>query len=141
MYAQALDAGASSASNRCYYDFWDMLRTNPTGNVPYTPSLPLLYGLKKSLQLMREEGMDNVVARHHRWVCWWGKGTSPSCLHFLHLHLLGNKRELEVVVARHHRWAGWLGGWGLGGGRTPRSFPDPSCFVQLLRERDIHDVR
>ena len=44
-----------------------MLRTNPSGNVPYTPSLPLLYGLRKSLSLLAEEGMPNVVARHHRW--------------------------------------------------------------------------
>jgi alanine-glyoxylate transaminase/serine-glyoxylate transaminase/serine-pyruvate transaminase len=34
--------------------------------VPYTPSLMLLHGLKESLALLREEGFDNVVARHHR---------------------------------------------------------------------------
>jgi alanine-glyoxylate transaminase/serine-glyoxylate transaminase/serine-pyruvate transaminase len=64
--AQALEAGKTAQSRRCYYDFADMLRTNPSGNVPYTPSLPLLYGLKKSLQLLSSEGMANVVARHHR---------------------------------------------------------------------------
>jgi aspartate aminotransferase-like enzyme len=43
-----------------------MLATNPSGNVPYTPSIPLLYGLRESLALLKAEGMDNVVARHNR---------------------------------------------------------------------------
>lgn len=34
--------------------------------MPYTPSLMLLHGLKESLAMLREEGMANVVARHHR---------------------------------------------------------------------------
>jgi alanine-glyoxylate transaminase / serine-glyoxylate transaminase / serine-pyruvate transaminase len=51
---------------RCYYDFADMLKTNPSGSVPYTPSLPMLYGLKESIALLKAEGLDNVVARHHR---------------------------------------------------------------------------
>jgi alanine-glyoxylate transaminase/serine-glyoxylate transaminase/serine-pyruvate transaminase len=49
-----------------YFDFADMLRTNPSGNVPYTPELQMLYGLRASLKMLREEGMENVVARHHR---------------------------------------------------------------------------
>ena len=36
---QALAAMKSATSKRVYYDFADMLRTNPTGNVPYTPIL------------------------------------------------------------------------------------------------------
>lgn len=51
---------------RVYYDLADMLRTNPSGNVPYTPCLSLLYGLRESLKMLREEGMENVAARHHR---------------------------------------------------------------------------
>ncbi len=38
---------------RVYYDFKDMLDTNPSGNVPYTPSIPLLYGLRETLSLLR----------------------------------------------------------------------------------------
>lgn len=56
----------TATSRRVYYDFADMLRTNPSGNVPYTPILPLLYGMEASLKLLAEEGMPNVVARHHR---------------------------------------------------------------------------
>ena len=63
---QALEAGKSAQMKRCYYDLADMLATNPSGNVPYTPSIPLLYGLRESLGLLKAEGMDNVIARHHR---------------------------------------------------------------------------
>ena len=34
--------------------------------VPYTPIIPLLYGLRASLDLLASEGFDNVVKRHHR---------------------------------------------------------------------------
>jgi alanine-glyoxylate transaminase/serine-glyoxylate transaminase/serine-pyruvate transaminase len=61
-----LEAAKSAKLKRCYFDWADMLATNPSGNVPYTPSIPLLYGLQESLALLKEEGMANVVARHHR---------------------------------------------------------------------------
>jgi len=51
---------------RCFFDFGDMRKTNPTGYFPYTPSLPMLYGLRESLAVLREEGLENVFARHHR---------------------------------------------------------------------------
>ncbi len=53
---QALEAGKHATLKRCYYDFADYLRTNPTGNVPYTPSLPLLYGTKESIRMLKAEG-------------------------------------------------------------------------------------
>ncbi|KAK9828747.1 hypothetical protein WJX72_001909 [[Myrmecia] bisecta] len=63
---KALAARKSAKSKRCYYDFEDMLKTNPGGNVPYTPSIPLLYGLRESLALLKSEGFENVIKRHHR---------------------------------------------------------------------------
>ena len=63
---QALEAGKTAKLPRVYYSFEDQLKTNPSGNVPYTPSLMLLHGLKESLAMLREEGINNVVARHHR---------------------------------------------------------------------------
>lgn len=63
---KAIAASKTATSKRVYFDFADMLRTNPSGNVPYTPTLSLLYGLRQSLKMLREEGMHNVVARHHR---------------------------------------------------------------------------
>ena len=63
---QALEARKSAKLKRVYYDLEDQLATNPSGNVPYTPSIPLLYGLRETLGLLKAEGIDNVVARHHR---------------------------------------------------------------------------
>jgi alanine-glyoxylate transaminase/serine-glyoxylate transaminase/serine-pyruvate transaminase len=51
---------------RVFFDFGDMRKANATGYFPYTPSLPLLHGLRESLSMLFEEGLDNVFARHHR---------------------------------------------------------------------------
>jgi alanine-glyoxylate transaminase/serine-glyoxylate transaminase/serine-pyruvate transaminase len=51
---------------RVFFDFSDMRKANATGYFPYTPSLPLLYGLRESLAILMEEGLENVFARHHR---------------------------------------------------------------------------
>ena len=63
---QAIEAAKTAKLKRCYFDWADQLRMNPGGNVPYTPVLPLLYGMKESLALINSEGIDNVIARHHR---------------------------------------------------------------------------
>lgn len=63
---KAIAASKTATSKRVYFDFADMLRTNPSGNVPYTPTLALLYGLRQSIKMLREEGIENVYARHHR---------------------------------------------------------------------------
>jgi alanine-glyoxylate transaminase / serine-glyoxylate transaminase / serine-pyruvate transaminase len=51
---------------RVFFDFGDMKKANATGYFPYTPSLPLLYGLREALAMLFEEGLENVIARHHR---------------------------------------------------------------------------
>jgi alanine-glyoxylate transaminase/serine-glyoxylate transaminase/serine-pyruvate transaminase len=51
---------------RIFFDFGDMSKANATGYFPYTPSLPLLYGLRESLAMLLEEGLDKIFARHHR---------------------------------------------------------------------------
>jgi alanine-glyoxylate transaminase/serine-glyoxylate transaminase/serine-pyruvate transaminase len=65
---KAIEISKTTAkSKRCYFDWADMLRTNPSGNVPYTPETQMLYGLRESLKMMRDEGgMAAVAARHHR---------------------------------------------------------------------------
>ena len=51
---------------RVFFDLGDMIKANATGYFPYTPALPMLYGLRESLAMLVEEGLDNVFARHHR---------------------------------------------------------------------------
>ena len=63
---KALDAHMSSTMERCYFSFEDMLKINDLGYFPYTPSTPMLHGLRCSLDLLFEEGLPQVFARHHR---------------------------------------------------------------------------
>ncbi|MEP6656743.1 MAG: aminotransferase class V-fold PLP-dependent enzyme [Betaproteobacteria bacterium] len=62
---KALAAMPKAQSRRCYFDLVDMIKANATGYFPYTPSLPLLYGMRESLDLLFEEGLDYVFSRHH----------------------------------------------------------------------------
>ncbi len=64
--AKALEKRKEAKCTRVYFDFEDMIKANATGYFPYTPALPMLYGLKESLAILHEEGLDNVFARHHR---------------------------------------------------------------------------
>jgi alanine-glyoxylate transaminase/serine-glyoxylate transaminase/serine-pyruvate transaminase len=52
--------------NRVFFDLGDMDKANATGYFPYTPALPLLYGLREGIAMLMEEGLENVFARHHR---------------------------------------------------------------------------
>jgi len=63
---KALQAMDSARCPRCFLDLRDQMAANKDGYTPYTPSTPMLHGLRKSLDLLLEEGMDNVYARHHR---------------------------------------------------------------------------
>ena len=64
MSEKALIASKSARLPRAYWDWEAMIRDNGAGFFPYTPSTNLLYGLQESLQMLLEEGLDNVFARH-----------------------------------------------------------------------------
>lgn len=63
---KALAARESSKCPKCFLDIRDHITSNNDGYFPYTPSIPILHGLRKSLDLLFAEGLDNVFARHHR---------------------------------------------------------------------------
>jgi alanine-glyoxylate transaminase/serine-glyoxylate transaminase/serine-pyruvate transaminase len=63
---KALAASKTARLNRAYWDWQGMLTPNKSGFFPYTPATNLLYGLRESLTMLREEGLDNVIARHSR---------------------------------------------------------------------------
>jgi alanine-glyoxylate transaminase/serine-glyoxylate transaminase/serine-pyruvate transaminase len=63
---KALALAETAGCNRCFFDLRDMTKANQGGYFPYTPALSLLFGLRESLNLLLEEGLDNVFARHHR---------------------------------------------------------------------------
>ncbi len=62
---KALEAMQSATSRRCYFDLADMISANPMGYFPYTPALPMLYGLREALDIIFEEGLDEIFSRHH----------------------------------------------------------------------------
>ena len=63
---KALAAMDSATLPRTFFDFRDMLTTNAKGGYPYTPPLQLIYGMAESLNMLFEEGLENVYARHTR---------------------------------------------------------------------------
>lgn len=65
---KALDANKTlnGRMNRCFFSWEDMIKTNDQGYFPYTPATQLIRGLRTSLDLLFEEGLDNVFARHNR---------------------------------------------------------------------------
>jgi alanine-glyoxylate transaminase / serine-glyoxylate transaminase / serine-pyruvate transaminase len=62
---KALAAIPSANSRRCYFDLNDMIKANAAGYFPYTPALPMLYGLRESLNIIAEEGLEAIFFRHH----------------------------------------------------------------------------
>ena len=63
---KALDANKDSKMPRCFFSFEDMIKTNDQGYFPYTPATQLFHGLRASIDMLMEEGLDNVFARHNR---------------------------------------------------------------------------
>ncbi|MEO1421633.1 MAG: L-aspartate--glyoxylate aminotransferase BhcA [Pseudomonadota bacterium] len=63
---KAQAAMANAECPRCFFDFRDMLTTNASGGYPYTPAVALMAGLRESVDMLLEEGLDVVFARHHR---------------------------------------------------------------------------
>ena len=64
--AKALAAAERAKMPRSYWDWREMLAINATGYFPYTPATNLLYGLAEALEMLFEEGLPNVYARHDR---------------------------------------------------------------------------
>jgi alanine-glyoxylate transaminase / serine-glyoxylate transaminase / serine-pyruvate transaminase len=62
---KALAAMDGAKSKRCYFDLADMIKANASGYFPYTPPLPMLYGLRESLNMIFEETLDAIFFRHH----------------------------------------------------------------------------
>ena len=63
---KALAASKQAKMPKHYWDWQAMLDNNKTGFYPYTPATTLIYGLDEALDMLMEEGLDNVFARHAR---------------------------------------------------------------------------
>src|SRR5471032_2528933 len=63
---KALAASKSAKMPRSYWAWDEMLASGKSGYFPYTPATNMLYGLREALDMLFEEGLDNVFARHQR---------------------------------------------------------------------------
>ena len=61
---KALDATKSASLPRGFFDFEPMLKANRDGYFPYTPPMTLIRGLRASVDMLLEEGLENVFRRH-----------------------------------------------------------------------------
>ncbi|MBT8329826.1 MAG: aminotransferase class V-fold PLP-dependent enzyme, partial [Desulfofustis sp.] len=63
---KALEASESNSFTRHFWDWNDMLKANANFFYPSTPCTNLLFGLRESIRMLEEQGLENVFARHAR---------------------------------------------------------------------------
>jgi alanine-glyoxylate transaminase/serine-glyoxylate transaminase/serine-pyruvate transaminase len=63
---KALEASKNSKLPKTFFAWEDQIKTNDLGFFPYTPPMNLLRGLRVALDMLLEEGLENVFARHNR---------------------------------------------------------------------------
>jgi alanine-glyoxylate transaminase/serine-glyoxylate transaminase/serine-pyruvate transaminase len=64
---KAMAVARAGGSRRSYWDWEPLVTSNKTGFFPYTPAINLLYALNEALDMLAEEGLPNVFARHNRY--------------------------------------------------------------------------
>jgi alanine-glyoxylate transaminase/serine-glyoxylate transaminase/serine-pyruvate transaminase len=64
---KALAVARAGGSRRSYWDWEPLVTSNKTGFFPYTPAISLLYALNEALDMLAEEGLSTVLARHERY--------------------------------------------------------------------------
>ncbi len=63
---KALSVSQASGMRRSYWDWSEQIASNADGAFPYTPATNLLFGLAEAIDMLHEEGLDAVFARHDR---------------------------------------------------------------------------
>jgi alanine-glyoxylate transaminase/serine-glyoxylate transaminase/serine-pyruvate transaminase len=63
---KALACRENSNLPKTFFDWNDQIKTNDLGYFPYTPPMNLLRGLRESVNMLMEEGLENVFVRHNR---------------------------------------------------------------------------
>ena len=63
---KALAIASKGGMRRSYWDWEEQIAANKDGAFPFTPATNLLYGLAEAIDMLHEEGLDNVFKRHYR---------------------------------------------------------------------------
>lgn len=64
---KAIAASAKASLPKSFWAWDEMIEMNQSGYFPYTPSTNLLYGLSEACDMLLEQGLPAVFARHQRW--------------------------------------------------------------------------
>jgi aspartate aminotransferase-like enzyme len=90
---KALDFVDAKPGGRFYFDWGKTAKSQRKGDSPFTPAVPLFMGLDVALDMILEEGLDNVFARHQLLAAATRAGVGA-----LGLDLYGNPDERSTVV-------------------------------------------
>ncbi len=90
---KALDYVEARPGGRYYFDWVKTAKSQRKGNSPFTPAVPLFQGLDVALDMIEQEGLDNVFARHDLLARATRAGIAG-----LGLELYGNPDERSTVV-------------------------------------------
>ena len=63
---KAMAAAKAGKLPKLFWSWEEMVGPNKEGFFPYTPGTNLLYGLAEAIDMLHEEGLGNVFARHDR---------------------------------------------------------------------------
>ena len=125
---KALAASKTSKLPKSFFAWDDMLNMNKVGFFPYTPATQMLQGLAVAIDMLHEEGLDNVFARHDR----LAEATRRA------IARLGPRDHLprpEILFADHHRGAD------AGGPRRRRVPRARARALQHFLWRELRPVR
>jgi alanine-glyoxylate transaminase/serine-glyoxylate transaminase/serine-pyruvate transaminase len=64
---KALARAKTARLPRAYWAWDEIVEMSASGYWPYTPNTNLLYGLSEALDMLLEQGLPAIFARHRRW--------------------------------------------------------------------------
>jgi alanine-glyoxylate transaminase / serine-glyoxylate transaminase / serine-pyruvate transaminase len=96
--AKALAAHKTAKLPRGYFEWQPMIEANDTGMYPFTPPITLVFGLRESVAMLEEEGIDNVVARHARLAEATRRAVRAWGLDFLSVNPAEHSNALTAII-------------------------------------------
>lgn len=63
---KAWEAHKNAKMPRFYFDFTAAKKFAEIGETPWTPAVSVIFGMQEAIRMLKEEGLDNIFARHER---------------------------------------------------------------------------
>ena len=93
MSEKAWQASEDSNLPKFYLNLQSYRKSLLSNSNPYTPAVNLVFALDESLKMMREEGLENIFARHNR-----HKLAVSNAAKTLNLNLFADEEHLSPAV-------------------------------------------